>query len=424
MSNELDQTLQKYGELAVRVALNLQPGQRLLIVGQLANGGTSLEAAPLVRAVTESAYKAGARFVETLWGDEALQLARFRYAPRDSFDQFSSWFPRALNDHVHEGHAILSIFANDPDLLKGQPPELVGAVQKTVSKAVRPFRELVSRNGTNWSVIAAASTGWAARVFPGLQPAQQMDALWKAIARLVRLDQADPVAAWEQHLAALAARRDFLNERQYSALKYKGPGTDLTLGLAPGHVWVSGRSRSQQGITFAPNLPTEEVFTMPHKARVDGTVRTTKPLSYGGTLIENFTMTFEGGRVVSATAERGEKVLRELLDTDAGASRLGEVALVPHNSPVAQSGLLFYNTLFDENAASHVALGSAYKFTVAGGEGMTDDQFEEAGGNRSVTHVDFMIGSADLDIDGVLADGSVEPLMRNGDWTKELRIEN
>jgi len=424
MSNELDQTLQKYGELAVRVALNLQPGQRLLIVGQLANGGTSLEAAPLVRAVTESAYKAGARFVETLWGDEALQLARFRYAPRDSFDQFSSWFPRALNDHVHEGHAILSIFANDPDLLKGQPPELVGAVQKTVSKAVRPFRELVSRNGTNWSVIAAASTGWAARVFPGLPPAQQMDALWKAIARLVRLDQADPVAAWEQHLAALAARRDFLNERQYSALKYKGPGTDLTLGLAPGHVWVSGRSRSQQGITFAPNLPTEEVFTMPHKARVDGTVRTTKPLSYGGTLIENFTMTFEGGRVVSATAERGEKVLRELLDTDAGASRLGEVALVPHNSPVAQSGLLFYNTLFDENAASHVALGSAYKFTVAGGEGMTDDQFEEAGGNRSVTHVDFMIGSADLDIDGVLADGSVEPLMRNGDWTKELRIEN
>ena len=424
MSNELDQTLQKYGELAVRVALNLQPGQRLLIVGQLANGGTSLEAAPLVRAVTESAYKAGARFVETLWGDEALQLARFRYAPRDSFDQFSSWFPRALNDHVHEGHAILSIFANDPDLLKGQPPELVGAVQKTVSKAVRPFRELVSRNGTNWSVIAAASAGWAARVFPGLPPAQQMDALWKAIARLVRLDQADPVAAWEQHLAALAARRDFLNERQYSALKYKGPGTDLTLGLAPGHVWVSGRSRSQQGITFAPNLPTEEVFTMPHKARVDGTVRTTKPLSYGGTLIENFTMTFEGGRVVSATAERGEKVLRELLDTDAGASRLGEVALVPHNSPVAQSGLLFYNTLFDENAASHVALGSAYKFTVAGGEGMTDDQFEEAGGNRSVTHVDFMIGSADLDIDGVLADGSVEPLMRNGDWTKELRIEN
>jgi len=248
-----------------------------------------------------------------------------------------------------------------------------------------------------------------------------MDALWSAIAKLVRLDRPDPVAAWEQHLAALAARRDFLNERRYSALKYKGQGTNLTLGLAPGHQWVSGRSRSQQGIAFAPNLPTEEVFTMPHKDRVDGTVRTTKPLSYGGTLIENFSMTFEGGRVVNATAERGEKVLRELLDTDPGAARLGEVALVPHNSPVAQSGLLFYNTLFDENAASHVALGSAYKFTLAGGEGMTDDQFEEAGGNRSATHVDFMIGSADLDIDGVLADGTAEPLMRSGDWTKEVR---
>lgn len=421
MSNELDQLLQKYGELAVRVALNLQPGQRLMIIGQLANGGAPLDAAPLVRAVTESAYKAGAQFVETLWGDEALQLARFRYAPRDTFDQFSSWFPRALNDHVHEGHAILSIYANDPDLLMGQPPELVGAVQKAVSKAVRPFREHVSRNGTNWSVIAAASAGWAARVFPDLSPAQQVDALWKAIAKLVRLDRPDPVEAWEQHLAALAARRDFLNDRRYSALNYKGPGTNLTLGLAPGHVWVSGRSRSVQGINFAPNLPTEEVFTMPHKDRVNGTVRTTKPLSYGGTLIENFSMTFEEGRVVNATAERGETVLRQLLDTDAGAARLGEVALVPHNSPVAQSGLLFYNTLFDENAASHVALGSAYKFTLAGGEEMTDDQFEEAGGNRSATHVDFMIGSSALDIDGVLADGSVEPLMRSGDWAQALK---
>jgi len=421
MAVNLDHTLSLYGELAVRIALNLQPGQRLLILGPLANGGASLEAAPLVRCVTESAYKAGAQFVETLWGDEALQLARFKYAPRDSFDQISSWFPTALTDHVHAGHAVLSIYANDPDLLKNQPAELVGSVQKAVSRAVRPFREHLSKNGTNWSVIAAASVGWAARVFPDLPPSEQMDALWAAIARLVRLDRPDPIAAWEQHLAALAARRDFLNRRRYHALKYRGPGTDLTLGLIEGHQWVSGRSTSLHGIAFAPNLPTEEVFTMPHKDRVDGVVTTTKPLSYGGTLIENFSMTFEGGRVVKATAERGEKVLKELLDTDAGASRLGEVALVPHNSPVAQSGLLFYNTLFDENAASHVALGSAYKFTVEGGEGMSDEQFEQAGGNRSATHVDFMIGSPALDIDGVLANGTVEPLMRKGDWTAEVR---
>ena len=420
MSPNLDHTLSLYGELAVRIALNLQPGQRLLILGPLANGGASLEAAPLVRCVAESAYRAGAQFVETLWGDEALQLARFKYAPRDSFDQFSSWFPTALTDHVHAGHAVLSIYANDPDLLKNQPEELVGSVQKAVSRAVRPFREHVSKNGTNWSVIAAASIGWAARVFPDLPPSEQMDALWAAIARLVRLDRPDPIAAWEQHLAALAARRDFLNQRRYHALKYRGPGTDLTLGLIEGHQWVSGRSTSLHGIPFAPNLPTEEVFTMPHKDRVDGVVTTTKPLSYAGTLIENFSMTFEGGRVVKATAERGEKVLKELLDTDAGASRLGEVALVPHNSPVAQSGLLFYNTLFDENAASHVALGSAYKFTVEGGEGMSDEQFEQAGGNRSATHVDFMIGSPALDIDGVLANGTVEPVMRGGTWAREI----
>jgi aminopeptidase len=259
-------------------------------------------------------------------------------------------------------------------------------------------------------------------VFPQLPADQQMAALWDAIAKMVRLDRPDPIAAWEEHLAALAARRDFLNAQRYTALKYRGPGTDLTLGLATGHQWVSGRSTSVQGIPFAPNLPTEEVFTMPHKDRVDGTVRSTKPLSYGSTLIENFSMTFEGGRVVNATADRGQEVLRQLLDTDAGAVRLGEVALVPHNSPVAQSGLLFYNTLFDENAASHVALGSAYKFTLAGGEAMTDEQFEQAGGNRSATHVDFMIGSAELDIDGVLADGTVEPLMRRGDWAQDVRI--
>jgi aminopeptidase len=416
MLMNLDRTLSSYGELAVRIALNLQPGQRLLIIGPLANGGVSLEAAPLVRCVAESAYKAGAQFVETLWGDEAMQLARFKYAPRDSFDQFSAWFPDALTQHVHAGHAVLSIYANDPDLLKDQSPEIVGAVQKAVSRAVRPFREHVSKNSANWSVIAAASAGWAARVFPHMNASERMDALWTAIAKLVRLDRPDPIAAWEEHLAALAARRDFLNARRYDALKYRGPGTDLTLGLAHGHQWVSGRSTSLTGIPFAPNLPTEEVFTMPHKDRVDGVVRATKPLSYGGTLIENFSMTFRGGRVVDATAERGEVVLRQLLDTDAGAARLGEVALVPHDSPVAQSGLLFYNTLFDENAASHVALGSAYKFTVAGGEQMTDEEFEQAGGNRSATHVDFMLGSAALDIDGVLADGTAEPLMRSGEW--------
>jgi aminopeptidase len=415
---DLDHQLRAYGELAVRVGLNLQAGQRLLIIGPIASGGVSLEAAPLVRHIAASAYQAGASLVETIWGDEAIQMTRFRKAPRDSFGEFSAWLPDALFKHAEGGNAIISVYANDPDQLKDEPPELVSAVQQAVSKSVRPFRELISRNQTNWTVVAAAGAGWAARVFPDLPVEQQVPRLWGAIRRMCRLDQADPVAAWETHLLALARRRDYLNAKRYSALKYKSAGTDLTIGLPDGHQWVAGRSSTRSGITFAPNLPTEEVFTMPHKDRVDGVVRSSKPLSYGGTVIENFSLTFAAGRVVKVAAERGEAVLSELVGTDAGAARLGEIALVPHGSPISQSGVLFYNTLFDENAASHVALGSAYKFTMAGGESMDDADFELVGGNRSGVHVDFMIGSGDLDIDGVNANGSTEPLMRQGEWAQ------
>jgi len=418
-SADLDRQLRSYSELAVKVGLNLRAGQRLLVIGPLASGGVSLEAAPLVRHIAASAYQAGASLVETIWGDDVIQMARFRHAPRDSFGEFSTWLPKALFEHAEAGHAILSVYANDPDQLKDEAPELVSAVQQAVSKSVRPFRELISRNQTNWTVVAAAGAGWAARVFPNLPASEQAPRLWEAIGRLCRLDRPDPVAAWEEHLEALARRRDFLNAKRYASLRYTGPGTDFTLGLPEGHVWVAGRSESRGGITFAPNLPTEEVFTMPHKDRVDGVVRSSKPLSYGGTVIDDFTLTFEAGRVTQVTAARGESVLRQLVDTDAGAGRLGEVALVPHSSPISQSGLLFYNTLFDENAASHVALGSAYKFTLGGGESMGDEAFERAGGNRSGVHVDFMIGSGALDIDGVMANGSTEPLMRRGEWVEK-----
>ena len=415
-TSNLEQILDTYGEIAVKIGLNLRAGQRLLIVGPLASGGVALDGAPLVRHIAASAYRAGAPLVEAVWGDEALQMARFRHAPRDSFNQFSAWFPKALVEHVDGGHAILSVYANDPDQLIDQPADLIGAVQQATSRAVQPFRERLSRNQSNWTVVAAAAPRWAARVFPHLPPDEGVARLWDAIARLCRLDGPDPMAAWESHLDALAARRDELNRKRYTALKYDGPGTKLTIGLPARHEWVSGRSVSGAGILFAPNLPTEEVFTMPHKDRVDGTVRSSKPLSYGGTLIERFSLEFSEGRVVSVKADRGDAVLRQLVATDEGAARLGEIALVPHSSPVSQSGLLFYNTLFDENAASHVALGSAYKFTLTGGEVMTDEEFERAGGNRSVVHVDFMIGSGDLDIDGVLADGTTEPIMRRGEW--------
>jgi len=409
--------LRTYADLAVHVGLNLRAGQRLLIIGPLANGGASLEAAPLVRLIAESAYRAGARGVEALWGDEAMQLSRFRLAPRESFDEYSRWLPHALLDHVESGDAVLSVYANDPDQLKDEDPQLVSAVQHATARAVRPFRERISRNATNWSIVAAAVPAWARKVFPHLDDARGVEQLWDAIARLCRLDQPDPVAAWRSHLALLAGRKDRLNDRRYTALEYRGPGTALTIGLPDAHVWVSGQSRSANGIVFAPNIPTEEVFTMPHRDRVDGVVSSSKPLSYGGTLIEDFRLEFAGGRVVKVTAGKGEEVLRELVASDPGAARLGEIALVPHGSPISQSGLLFYNTLFDENAASHVALGAAYKFTMVHGEDMPDEEFEAAGGNRSVMHVDFMIGSAALDVDGVLEDGSKEPVMRAGEWT-------
>ena len=410
--------LTAYADLTIKIGLNLGEGQRLLVIGPLANGGASLDAAPFIREVTACAYRAGAELVEVLWGDEALQLTRFTHARPETFGHYSRWFPNALVEHVEAGDAILSVSANDPDLLKGQPPDLITTLQQTTAHAVRPFRELISRNQINWTVASAASPGWAARMFPELAPEDAIRKLWSAILQSCRADRPDPVGAWRTHLDALAARRDLLNQRKYDALRYKGPGTDLTIGLPAGHVWVSGQSESRGGILFAPNVPTEEVFSMPHKDRVDGVVRSSKPLSYGSTLIDDFTLQFQQGRIVEVKAARGEDVLKQLVGTDEGAARLGEIALVPHGSPISQSGLLFYNTLFDENAASHVALGSAYRFTMQGGEAMSAEAFEAAGGNRSAVHVDFMIGSGALDIDGVRTDGQVEALMRNGEWAE------
>jgi aminopeptidase len=417
---DLDQNLRTYAELAVRVALNVQPGQRVMIIGPLASGGASLEAAPFAREIAAAAYRAGSPLVETIYGDEQQQLVRFKNAPSDSFGNFSAWLPQALVKHVAAGHAVLSISANDPDLLRDEPSDLVSDVLQATARDMRPFREQISRNETNWAVVAAASVGWAEKMFPGSPASEAIDRLWGAIGRMCRLDSTDPLMAWETHLANLGARSEYLNAKRYSALKYRGPGTDLTLGLPAGHSWVSGRSVSANGIPFTANLPTEEVFTIAHRDHVDGTVRASKPLSYGSTLIDGFTMTFERGRVVTMGADRNADTLERLLDTDEGARHLGEVALVPHNSPISQSGLLFYNTLFDENAASHVALGNAYKFTLKGGNDMDDDEFARAGGNRSAVHVDFMIGSGDLDVDGVLPNGVTEPLMRNGEWATDL----
>lgn len=409
-----DKTLRKYAELVVKVGLNIQPGQRLLI--RL----TPLEAAPLVHAIADFAYQAGARLVDVQWRDEDLILSRFKYAPRDSFNEIAQYRMDGLVQHLKNGDALLSIHAANPDLLNGQDPELVATMMQAYQKALLPASSLIMRDAINWLVISYPAKAWAQKIFPDTDPDTAVEKLWKVILHICRLDRDDPVAAWQQHNTKLKAVSAYLNERRYTALKYTAPGTDFTVGLPDGHIWKGAESVSEAGIRFMANIPTEEVFTMPHKDRAEGVVTASKPLNYGGSLIENFSLTFKDGKVVDVKAEKGEDTLRKLVEMDDGSCRLGEVALVPYSSPISQSGLLFYNTLFDENAASHLALGRAYKFTMEDGTTMSDDEFAARGGNFSLTHVDFMVGNNHMDVDGITADGKREPVMRRGEWAFEV----
>ena len=375
-----------------------------------------LEAAPLVCRVAAAAYERGARLVEAVYSDPQLALARFAHAPADSFEEVSQWPVTAGLEYVENGHALLSIAGIDPDLFKDVDPERLSTVRRAEGRAGLALSRLISADAINWCVVAYATPAWAARVFPNLGPEEAVSRLWSAIFAAVRLDAPDPTAAWERHVAALAARTAMLNERQYTALRFTGPGTDLTVGLPANHRWLGGAAPTGIGIDNVANVPTEEVFTAPHRGRVDGVVRATMPLSLSGKLVRDFSLTFEGGRVVDVQAAEGEALLRAQIDTDEGSARLGEVALVPAGSPIARSGILYYNTLFDENAASHIALGRAYRNCIDGCEGLEDEDFAALGGNSSITHVDFMIGSAEVDVDGITGDGTAEPLMRAGEW--------
>ena len=406
----MQEQLKRYADLAIGVGLNLQPGQHLVI-------RAPIEAVELTRALAASAYDAGCPYVDVSYSDDELQLVRFRHAPADSFAEFPTWRVKGMIERAEQGAAFLTVAGGNPDLLKRQDPEKVATTMRAASEQSKPFsRGYITNMRVSWCVISAAVAPWAARVFPEAPAQEQVDRLWDAVFRACRVDQDDPAEAWRRHIDALEARREHLNERAYTALRYTAPGTDLTVGLPDGHIWKGGIDHNEQGTRFVPNIPTEEVFTLPHRARVDGTVSSSKPLNYGGRLIEHFSLTFEGGRVERVEAQSGAEVLEKLIATDEGAARLGEVALVPHSSPISGVGRLFYNTLFDENASSHVALGQAYSVCLEGADAMSEEQLAEAGANASVTHVDFMIGSEQMDIDGVLANGSTEPVMRAGEW--------
>jgi aminopeptidase len=416
--NSHQEMLQKYAEAIVKVGLNIRAGQRL-IVNLGTTRGVPHQFAPLVREIAKAAYAVGARYVDVLWGDEEMLRLRAQYAPRDSFDEYSTWQIDAVMRMIENGDALLSITGANPDLLGGLDPEVVGMMQKTHLQQFSRISEKVTTNAINWCVAAAAGAEWSMKVFPDVPAEKAQEKLWEAIFAAARINRPDPIAEWQSHIANLRKRAKYMQAKQYSGLHYSAPGTDFTLGLPNGHLWISAQSMAQNGVAFTANMPTEEVFTMPDRSRADGTVASTFPLSYAGTLIEDFQVTFENGRIVKVSAKKGEAALQKLVDTDEGSQRLGEVALVPASSPIAQRGHLFYNTLFDENASCHIAIGRAYRFTLTGGEELNDEEFTAAGGNVSLNHVDFMIGSPQMDIDGIKQDGSREPLMRNGEWAVE-----
>ncbi|MDR3774588.1 MAG: aminopeptidase [Terracidiphilus sp.] len=401
--------LNQLAEVAVRVGLGLQAGQELLMTA-------SLDALPLARRITEQAYRAGASLVTTLYSDDEAALMRYHFAPDASFDRAPAWLYDGMGAAFKSGAARLAIAGGNPALLSNEDPSKVSRANRAVSLAYRPALELITRHAINWTIVANATPAWAAAVFPNAAPDAALAKLWDAIFETTRINGPDPVAAWKAHDANLQTRAARLNEKRYAALQYRGPGTDFRLGLADDHLWLGGGTTAGNGLYCIPNMPTEEVFTTPHKDRADGTVTATKPLSHQGTMIEGIQVRFEKGRIVEARATRGQEVLQTLINTDEGARHLGEVALVPHSSPIAASGMLFFNTLFDENAASHIALGQAYSSCLRDGDKLTPEQLAAKGANDSLIHVDWMIGSGSLDIDGITATGTVEPLMRQGEW--------
>lgn len=404
-----EKKLSRYAELAVKVGVNIQPNQYLYI-------SASTETTEFVRLVTEKAYDAGARQVFVDWSDDTISRLRYEKAPADSFAEFPEWKVMEREQLAEKGAAFMSIVSQSPDLLKGIEPSRIADTQKATGQALDKYRQYVQSDKISWTVIAAPSKAWAAKVFPELSEEEQVSALWTAIFKAVRTDKQDPVQEWINHDNHLHAKVDYLNGKRYRKLHYKAPGTDLIVELPEGHLWCGAGSVNEKGDTFMANMPTEEVFTVPLKTGVNGYISSTKPLSYGGNIIDNFKLTFKDGRVTEVSAEQGEEVLQRLIDTDEGAKHLGEVALVPHASPISQSGLLFYNTLFDENASNHFALGSAYSFCIEGGKTMAREELVKHGLNQSITHVDFMVGSEQMDIDGIHDDGSSEPVFSRGNW--------
>lgn len=404
-----EEKLAQFAELAVKVGTNIQQGQTLLI-------NTTVDTIEFTRLVVKEAYKAGAARVTVNYSDDVVARQLFENASVEEFEKFPRWITEQRDELIERGGALLWIDAADPDLMAGIPVEKISANQKASGKALENYRDAVMNDKIAWSIIAIPSKKWAAKVFPELPEEEQVPAMWEAIFKTVRIGEGSAVENWQVHLKNLHVRGDLMNEKHFAKLHYTAPGTDLIVGLPDKHIWATGSSKTPQGTEFVANMPTEEVFTLPSKYDVNGYVSSTKPLVYQGNIIDNFKLTFENGVIVKAEAQQGEELLNELIKADEGSKYIGEIALVPHESPISASGLLYYNTLFDENASNHIAIGAAYPTCYEGGSELSEEEMDKAGINVSITHEDFMVGSAEMDIDGIHADGTVEAVFRKGAW--------
>ncbi|MFF2176612.1 aminopeptidase [Lysinibacillus sp. NPDC058147] len=404
-----EEKLQAYAELLVKVGVNIQPGQYLLV-------NTSVDALDFARRVVKEAYKAGAGRVHVNLSDDEMDRAYFEHASDEEFNRFPEWIVKMNDELIERKGALLMIDAADPDKFTGISADRLATYQKVAGAALRNNRNAVMKDLIAWSMVAVPSSKWASKVFPNLAAEDQVPALWEAIFKAVRIGESNAVEKWREHVTNLESRAVLLNNKKYAKLHYTAPGTDLTIALAPQHKWITGGGITPDDTIFMANMPTEEVYTLPMKQGVNGYVSNTKPLVYQGNIIDGFKLTFEEGKIVKAEAQSGHDLLQELINVDEGSCYLGEVALVPHESPISASGILYFNTLFDENASNHLAIGKAYPTCLESGRDLENDQLEALGANISVTHEDFMIGSGEMDIDGILPDGTVEPIFRKGSW--------
>ena len=404
------ENLAKYAKLLVSTGINVQPGHTVQLT-------IAVDQAELARLIVKEAYALGAAEVLVNWSDDVIARERLVNVDVERLEQVHPQRVTEMNYLLEHKSSRLVVLSDDPGAYDGVDPEKLSRSARAISQALNPMRQATQANKISWTLAAASGLEWAKKVFPNATSDEEaVDLLWDQIFKTCRIYEEDPIKAWEEHEARLVAKAKVLNDEQFVKLHYTAPGTDLVLGMPKNHLWEAAGSINAQGEKFIANMPTEEVFTAPDYRVADGYVTSTKPLSYNGNIIEGIKVTFKDGEIVDVTAEKGDEVIKKLVFDNAGARGLGEVALVPDKSPISQSGVTFFNTLFDENASNHLAIGQAYAFSIEGGTEMSQEELKEAGLNRSDVHVDFMIGSNKMNIDGIREDGTRVPIFRDGEW--------